>query len=88
METYCQVNLRLPATTKARLDAACRRSAQSVSSVLRTLVEGYVAQAAEDLAAHKRRMAVLDEEIARHPRLLSFKEFIARREQAGGDEEC
>lgn len=85
MQTYQQINLRLHPKTKARFDAVCRRAGQSSTAILRSLIDAHIENAADALEVHQRRMKAIDEEIARHPRLVSFREFVASRDpQPGG----
>lgn len=61
MEPHRQINLRLQAKTSERLKAACRQTGTSVSAALRSLIDSFIAKAADDLAVRNERLAVLDQ---------------------------
>ena len=70
-------NFNVPSSIKTRFDAVCRASGRTRTSILVELMERFIVQQGQVIAARNADCQRADEAIQNHRRIMGFKEFWA-----------
>lgn len=72
------INFQIPVSMKERFDRYCEITGKSKTSVLQFLIEEHLISQVSDIEQKVNRLAMLDNQIVRHSRIIRFKEFIQK----------